>query len=148
MENPRYRLTLRGVVAVLAIVLCATFWLGLATCARAEPLNDRQALRMLNSINRAANVEIPQGTPWNDGRDGVWNCEEVAGLKLGRLIDAGYPHRVRSYRVVTSWGEPHAVLEVTLPSGRTVVLDSLDPWVMTREQTTHTDWRATYIQRR
>jgi len=147
MEKPRYRLTLRGLVAVLAIALCATFWLGLATCATAAPQTDREALRMLTSINRAANVYIPQGTPWNDGRDGVWNCEEVAGLKIGRLIDAGYPHRVQGFHVTTSWGEAHAVLEVTLPSGKRVILDSLDPWVITRDQTRHTNWRPAYIQR-
>lgn len=105
-------------------------------------------MRLINRINRDANIEIPQGTPWNDGRDGIWNCEEVAGLKLSRLAAAEYPHRVRSYRVNTSWGEPHAVLEVELPSGRRVVLDSLSPWTMTRDQTGHTDWRPTYIQRR
>jgi predicted transglutaminase-like cysteine proteinase len=140
-------LTFKEIFLAIAIMAAVYIGIGASCAALAEPLNDRQALRMLNSINRAANVEIPQGTPWNDGRDGIWNCEEVAGLKLGRLIDAGYPHKVRSYQVVTSWGEPHAVLEVTLPSGRSVVLDSLDPWVLTREQTAHTNWRPAYIQR-
>ena len=147
MEKPRYAPTLRGVVAILALALCAAFWLGLATCAHAAPQPDREALRMLNGINRAANVYIPQGTPWNDGRDGVWNCEEVAGLKIDRLIKAGYPHKVQGYHVTTSWGEAHAVLEVELPSGKRVILDSLTPWLLTRDQIAHTDWRATYIRR-
>ena len=147
MARPRYRLTLRGFVAIVVMLFCAAFWSAVAFSVHAFT-TDREALRLLNSINRAANVYIPQGTPWPDGRDGVWNCEEVAGLKLGRLIDAGYPHRVQGYHVTTSWGEAHAVLEVTLPSGKRVILDSLDPWILTRDQTRHTNWRPAYIQRR
>jgi predicted transglutaminase-like cysteine proteinase len=141
MKNP---ISFRGFVLIACGVLLLAFW---SCVAHAAPQTDREALRMLNSINRAANVEIPQGTPWSDGRDGIWNCEEVAGLKLGRLIDAGYPHRVQGYHVTTSWGEAHAVLEVTLPSGKRVILDSLDPWVITRDQTRHTNWRPAYIRR-
>jgi len=141
MKNP---ISFRGFVLIACGVALLAFW---SCVANAAPQEDRQALQMLNRINRAANIEIPQGTLWNDGRDGIWNCEEVAGLKLGRLIDAGYPHKVRSYQVTTSWGEEHAVLEVTLPSGRPVILDSLSPWILTRAQTGHTDWRPAYIRR-
>jgi predicted transglutaminase-like cysteine proteinase len=54
---------------------------------------------------------------------------------------------MRGFHVTTRRGELHAVLEVTLPSGRAVVLDSLTPWALTRDQTAHTNWRPAYIQR-
>ena len=148
MEKPRLGLTLRGVVAILAIVLCAAFWFGLATCALAAPASDRAAMAVINKINRQANVAVRHGTPWPaDVMDGVWDCENYAGLKLHLLIEAGYGHAVRGFHVTTSWGERHAVLEVTLPSGRAVVLDNLTPWVLPRGETGHTDWAAAYIQR-
>lgn len=140
-------LTFGTIFLALAIMAAVYLGIGAGCAALAEPPSDRQALQMLNSINRAANVEIPQGTPWNDGRDGIWNCEEVAGLKISRLAEAGYPHPVRGYQVTTVWGEAHAVLEVTLPSGRPVILDSLSPWILTRAQTGHTGWRPAYIRR-
>jgi predicted transglutaminase-like cysteine proteinase len=109
---------------------------------------DRQALALINRINRAANRARRAGSPHpTDPADGVWDCENYAGLKLARLLDAGYPYPMRGFHVRTSRGELHAVLEVTLPSGQAVVLDNLTPWALPREQTGHTGWTPAYIQR-
>ena len=138
MEKPRMN---RAPVVLAVVIMAAVFGLGLATCAHAAPQTDREAMRLINRINRDANIAIPYGTPWPaDTADGVWDCENYAELKAARLAQAQYPHPVGGYRVITSWGVHHAVLEVTLPSGRAVVLDNLTPWALPRAQTLHTGW--------
>lgn len=109
---------------------------------------DRAALALALRINRAVNREKRYGTPHPaDKQDGVWDCENYAGLKRDRLMAAGFPGRLTTYYCTTWRGVRHAVLEVTLPSGRAVVLDNIVGRALPRERTGHTDWAQAYIQR-
>lgn len=135
------RAPFKGIITAVAIMAIVYLALIAACTAHAAPQTDREAMRLINRINRDANIAIPYGAPWPaDMADGVWDCENYAELKAARLAQAQYPHPVGGYRVITSWGVHHAVLEVTLPSGRAVVLDNLTPWALPRAQTLHTGW--------
>lgn len=109
---------------------------------------DRAALALAFRINRAVNRERRGGPPHPaDKADGVWDCENYAGLKRDRLMAAGFPGRLTTLFCTTWRGERHAVLEVTLPSGRALILDNLTGRALPRERTGHTDWARAYIQR-
>jgi predicted transglutaminase-like cysteine proteinase len=109
----------------------------LAWTTRAE----REQLKLLNLVNQSVNRDVKKASDLDVyGQPEYWSlprlvdgklygdCEDYALEKRRQLIAAGVPESALSLAVaVTSRGEGHAVLMISLKSGDWV-LDNLTPW--------------------
>lgn len=109
----------------------------LAWTTRAE----RDQLKLLNLVNQSVNRDVKKASDLDlYGQPEYWalprlvggklygDCEDYALEKRRQLVAAGVPESALSLAVaVTSRGEGHAVLMISLKSGDWV-LDNLTPW--------------------
>lgn len=106
-----------------------------------EPLDDRAALRLLQSVNSGVNGAMARDSAlWVNARDEwapasmtpvglVGDCKSFAAEKRRRLIEAGFPRDRLFYAVVFRADIGlHALLMARLSRGD-YALDSRQPWV-------------------
>ncbi|MDM9626106.1 transglutaminase-like cysteine peptidase [Rhizobium sp. S152] len=99
-----------------------------------KPLNENEALSLLQSVNRQVNSSVtPAYDTATTGKAEYWSlpinnkgdCEDYALLKLKTLLNAGFPaNRLAMSVVIDHGGNNHVVLIARLSSGD-YVLDNL-----------------------
>jgi len=119
----------RRVIWLLAFLYCLGVWTGIALAVKSWSAS------MIDTVNRDANRVDRRSQPLEVGgdNDGVFDCEDYALLKRRLLIARGVsPSDLHLWAVTTSQGSRHMVLEA-----RGLILDSLTPWALPRDQVTY-----------
>lgn len=105
----------------------------------------RRGRRLLDDVNAQVNRDFRALAPikpgdLDRGGDGKWDCEDYAGEKRQRLLEAGVPATaMRTWDVTVGWGELHQVLVVYGEDGAHV-LDNLHNRPMAPEALAARSW--------